>query len=256
MANTAAPVTGYPVPSVQRSTNQGPNPNNYHLGVGGGGIAYPAYPAPPPPPHNGYYNPAYPDQSRPLPRAVFLRRFIVALIAFFVAIGAILFIVRLVLRPRIPEFRVDSLSATALNVNDSQVSGTWRVGLTATNPNKKMHAYYDEIRSSLGYRDQSLAVTSLPPFDQGTRDQTALNASFAAASAYVDPRAVRDFSADKSSGTVRFEVTISSRATFRAGAWRPRRRFMRVYCTNLPVSFTSNGGGNLSGGSKDCTVTL
>lgn len=214
----------------------------------------PNAPYPPPP---IYPNP--PPYSYSSPRAATLfSRFVFTMVAFLVVtVGAVFFIMWLVLRPRTPEFRVDSLSATSFNLSSSSVTGRWDVGFTITNPNKKMSVSYDRVESSLYYHWAFLAASPLPPFRQPTRNRTAVSASFAASAAYIDPPVADGLSADRSLGSVRFAVRLLARVSFRAGAWRPRRRLLRVLCRDLVVNFPANSSaGKLAGGSRECWVGL
>ncbi|KAI3412484.1 LEA_2 domain-containing protein, partial [Psidium guajava] len=192
-------------------------------------------------------------------RATFLRYFLVAMIAFFVIIGTVLFIVWLVLRPRLPEFRVESLTVTNFSVSNSSqhVSGDWLVQFQVANPNKKMKISYADIDSYIYYKSESLSETRLPPFDQGTRSQTVVQASFAAVGSYVDASAVSGINAERARGPVSFQVRLVALARFKAGWWRARRRLIRVFCGDLAVGLPSNNGtGKLTGGVKECRVGL
>ncbi|XP_021720550.1 NDR1/HIN1-like protein 10 [Chenopodium quinoa] len=242
MTNQPRPATGYPAP-----------PQN-------------GYPPPPQPQSNYYYpnhNPYnhnapqayYPAQ----PRATFFRRFFAALIAVFIIFGVILLIVWLVLRPRVPSFSVDSLTLTSLNTSTSpsQISGTWSFHFSVANPNHKLHVYYDEIEARLFYRNSLLSQNQLPPFDQGTKSITTMDAHLVASSAYLNSDLVNKLKDDRSRGSVKFDVQMMAVVRFKAGGWRARRRFLRVFCDDLTVSFSSNSTkGNLSGGPRRCSVGI
>ncbi|KAK9280030.1 hypothetical protein L1049_013715 [Liquidambar formosana] len=237
MENPPRPVTGYPVtgyPPPQSAAN--PRPNGY------------PYNAAPP-----YYNPNPYIYANP--RATFLRRFIAIMIGLFIITGTIVFIVWLVLRPRIPQVTVDSVSVTNFTTSSSQVTGNWDVRFSVRNPNKKMSIYYDSIVSSLFYEAAFLSRTTLPPFDQDTRNLTTVRAEFAAAGVYVDGRLVNEINSERARGAVGFDVTVQARVRFSAGAWKARRRFLRVLCEDVAVGLSSNGAsGTLVGGPKECRV--
>lgn len=212
-----------------------------------------------PPPHSNYYypnhNPYYAPQYQP-PRATFFRRFFAALIAVFIIFGTILFIVWLVLRPRVPTFTVDSVSVSHLNATASEISATFNIHFTVGNPNHKLHVYYDQVEARVFYKDSLIARNSLQPFDQGTKSQSGLDAELAALSAYIGGGLVGDLNGDRSKGTVEFDVQVLAFVRFKAGGWRARRRFLRVFCDNLPVAMKSNGAGTLSGGPRRCAVGI
>ncbi|XP_021767420.1 NDR1/HIN1-like protein 10 [Chenopodium quinoa] len=225
------------------------------------------YPAPPqngypPPPQSNYYYPNYNAPQPyypPQPRATFFRRFFAALIAVFIIFGVILLIVWLVLRPRIPAFTVDSATLSSLNTSTSpsQISGTWSLHFSVANPNHKLHVYYDEIEARLFYKNSLVSQNQLPPFEQGTKNVTTMDAQLVASSAYLELDLVNKLRDDRSRGSVKFDVQVLALVRFKAGGWRARRRFLRVFCDDLAVAFSSNSTkGNLSGGPRRCSVGI
>ncbi|KAM7496978.1 hypothetical protein LguiA_021392 [Lonicera macranthoides] len=257
MADHSRPVTGYPATNPQPQSNGYPSANT----------SYP-YPNPHPYPNpNPYYNPnpnpnPYYDNAAANRRATLLRRIFAVIIAAVIITGTIIFIMWLVLRPRIPEFSIDTLNLTNFNVSPSSslITGNWDVRFTVRNPNKKITLVYDRIQSFMFYRDDSLSSTTVPPFEQGTKNQTQVRASFAALSAYAGRRAVDGIASERTRGSISFNVRIMARVRFKAGAWRARRRLLRVLCGDLVVGVPSNGtaagGGSLTGGPRRCRVGI
>ncbi|XAR59638.1 hypothetical protein NMG60_11015546 [Bertholletia excelsa] len=222
-----------------------------------------AYPYVAPPPQAVYYNPNpnNPYYARPYPdrRATFLRRLFGIFIASFIIAGTIGFIVWLVLRPRLPEFRVDSVSLSNFNLSSSssQITGNWDVQFTARNPNHKISLYYDHIDASVSYKSERLSETRMAPFAQGKRNQTAVRATFVAALAYVDKSVVDGITKERTRGNVNFNVRMVARVRFKGSVWRDRRRFLSVYCGDLVVGVSAkNGGGTLTTAPRPCNVGL
>ncbi|KAK6936268.1 Late embryogenesis abundant protein, LEA_2 subgroup [Dillenia turbinata] len=242
MADQSRPATGYPVPP---GTNPSGNPPP---------VTGTAYPYQAQQPYNNYYydnnnNPYGYNNSTYAARRTFVRRMLMILIAFVIIIGAVMFIVWLVIRPELPEFRIESLGVTNLNASNSQITGNWDVKFLVRNPNSKMKISYDDIESYIRYKYTALSATSVAPFEQGTKSQTNITASFAEVGNYVDSSVVNAINGDLRLGGVRFTVQLSARVRFRAGAWHARR-------SNMPVGFSSNSSstGTLSGGSRQCEV--
>lgn len=249
MADHSTPGTGYPAP------NPHPHPQSQSNGYPSANTSYP-YPNP-----NLHPNPnPYYDTTAANRRATLLRRIFAAIIAAVIITGTIIFIMWLVLRPRIPEFSIDTLTLTNFNVSPSSalITGNWDVRFTVRNPNKKITLVYDQIQAFIFYRYDSLSSTTVPPFVQGTKNQTQVRATFAASSAYAGRRAVDGIASERTRGSVSFNVRIVARVRFKAGAWRARRRFLRVLCGDLLVGVPSNGtaagGGSLTGGPRGCRV--
>ncbi|ONI01485.1 hypothetical protein PRUPE_6G142400 [Prunus persica] len=236
MTDPTRPVTGYPAPPYAQ-------PN--------GGYPYSANPTQTQPrgPYSNAYN----------PRAAFIRRFVGAMIALFVIVGCILLVVWLILRPKVPDFRVDSLSLSNFNVSSASqsVTGTWSVGFMVYNPNKKLSIRYDDVESSIYYGPGFISGTRVPPFAQGTKDRTSVNATFSAANSFVGASVARGIDEARARGSMSFNVKLLARVEFRRGWWRLRRRLLRVLCSGVAVSLSSKGGlSSLAGGSRDCQVVV
>ncbi|XP_076921316.1 NDR1/HIN1-like protein 10 [Bidens hawaiensis] len=218
---------------------------------------YPAYPttAYPPQPQPTYFH-VTPNPYASRPRATFVHRFFAFLIGCILITGIIVFIIWLVLRPQIPQFRVQTLTLTHFNLSStSLISGNWDLGFVARNPNSKITLYYDEIGAAVYYKSDSISETTVPPFVQGTRNESALKAMFASVNAYVDGR--DGINEERSQGTVSFNLRMVTRVRFQAGSWWARRRVLRVYCPDLSVRVNANGNnGSLVGGLKQCSVGL
>ncbi|KAJ6309740.1 hypothetical protein OIU76_014636 [Salix suchowensis] len=243
-SDPSRPATGYPF--VPNGIQHPPPPT---------GTAYP-YQAPPPQPPNPYYyntNHPYPNQ-----RATLLRRFIAAVIIFTVIFFTVLFICWLVIRPHLPEIRVTSLSVSSFNVSSSSsssVTGNWNARFQVYNPNKKLRISYDELQSSIFYKSEFLSQTRIPPFKQGKKNVTDINAEYGAMGSYIVGRAVDEINGDKRRGLVSFNLKIIADAVFKVGGFRARRRLLRVFCDDLAVGFSGNSGsGNLTGGARRCNV--
>ncbi|KAJ7948049.1 Late embryogenesis abundant protein [Quillaja saponaria] len=210
MQDSSRPVTGYPAhPYPQPQHNGGYPPP---------GTAYP-YPAQPP--HQQYYNPnpnSYYNNRR------LIRTILAFIIGLVIIISVTLFVIWLVLRPRYPEFRVDSLSLNNFSDNSSQsISGTWQA--------------------------------AIPPFKQNTREETPLNVTFSAINSFVHDWVVNDINGDRSHGSVNFNLNIRANVWFRSGGWRTRTRLLRVLCRDVAVGVSSNStSGKLLGGGRKCNV--
>lgn len=244
MADPSRPVTGYPAPPYAHPYPQSAAAAANNNGQPNGAYPYPVY-------QRGPYD-AYNA------RAAFIRRFVVAMVFLFAIIGSLLLMIWLILRPKIPDFRVDSLAVTNLNVSSSRQSltGTWSVGFDAYNPNKKMTIEYDEIVASVFYGSGFISETRVPPFKQGKRFRSTVNATFSAADSFVDDRVASGINADRARGTVSFSVKVLARVQFRKGGWRLRRRLLRVLCRDVPVTISNNGSGKMTGGGRDCSVAV
>ncbi|XP_073147723.1 NDR1/HIN1-like protein 26 [Henckelia pumila] len=251
MEDPSRPVTGYPAPNLYL------HPNGYPPA----GTAYPCTTTAAGPPYNYYqYNPYYQQSSEhdAIRRAACVRRmfaFFIGVIFFF---GTVTFITWLVLRPQLPEFRVDSFSVSNFTLTDSSlVSFTSEIHLTVRNPNKKMTLSYDEIRAIIFYKSTSLSENTMAPFSQHTKTDSALTANFVAIERSVDESAAHRINTGRlKNGNVGFNFRLVSRIQFEAKAWRTTRSLM-VYCGDFSVSIPSNGSsGMLTSGPSQCRVGI
>ncbi|XP_047308623.1 NDR1/HIN1-like protein 10 [Impatiens glandulifera] len=236
------PATGYPAPQPAGYSNAG---NAYPYAV-------PPQTNPPYYNQNPYYAQPY-DNRRAL-----LRRIFAIIIATFIIAGTIAFITWLILRPHLPEVRIDSFSVSNLNLSSSPslITGNWDVRFTVRNPNKKINLYYDVVNAYAYYQGEELSDTTLAPFSQGKKVETQGRATLAASSKFIDKWVIDGINGEKSrGGSVNFNVRMLSRVQFKAGFWWARRRYVRVYCGDLIVGFGSNGNsGNLTSGVRQCKV--
>ncbi|XP_059300316.1 NDR1/HIN1-like protein 10 [Lycium ferocissimum] len=248
MGDPNRPVTGYPAAAAAP-----PNPNGYSTAQPPPpATAYP-YAAPP------YYNNNYPYQDPyTAQRNTFLRRVIAILVASTIITGTVLFVIWLIILPRVPEFQIDSLNISNLNLSNSLITANWDLHFTAKNPNKKITLYFDEIAAAIFYESLSIADTTVPPFFMDKRNETTQKVSFVASGAYVEKWAFDGMNKERAErGGVGFNVRMVARVSYKAGAWRARRRYLRVYCGDLFVGVALNkSSGNLLGGPRKGRVGL
>lgn len=135
------------------------------------------------------------------------------------------------------------------------MTGNWNARFQVYNPNKKLRISYDELQSMIYYKSEFLSQTRIPPFKQGKKNVTDINAEYGAMGSYIVGRAVDEINGDKRRGLVSFNLKIIADAVFKVGGFRARRRLLRVFCDDLAVGFSGNGGsGNLTGGARRCNV--
>ncbi|KAJ0238962.1 F126 [Hirschfeldia incana] len=229
------PATGYPYPYPYPNQQQQPpaSANGYPPNPN-------AYPYP--------YHAPHPD-----PRAILIRRLFIALMIFILIFGLILFIFLIVVRPQLPTVFIASLSVSDFNVSDNHLAGNWDLRLRFQNPNSKMSLDYDAVLCAVYYGEDSLSETRLQPFDQGTKDQTPINATLSVSGTYVEGRLADSIGKErKEKGSVEFDVKMASLVTFRYGVYR-RRRYVTVYCDDVAVGVPGNSSsGKMVGSEKRC----
>ncbi|KAF5949834.1 hypothetical protein HYC85_011827 [Camellia sinensis] len=157
MVDQSRPVTGYLVAGYPHPLPQSSNNTN---GYPAADTSYPY--AAPPPQAAYYYVQPYPD----LP-ATFLRRLFGILIASFIIVATIAFIVWLILRPRLPEFQVDSLSLSPISVFLLPRSSP--IGTSASPPGTLTTRSLSTTTTSPPPSSTESSLSSIPPSRRSSR---------------------------------------------------------------------------------------
>ncbi|CAH8386025.1 unnamed protein product [Eruca vesicaria subsp. sativa] len=99
---------------------------------------------------------------------------LLVLFLLIVIVGAVVGILYLVFRPKLPDYNIDRLQLTQFTLNqDSSLSTAFNVTITAKNPNEKIGIYYEDgSKISVLYMQTRLSNGSLPKFYQGHENTT------------------------------------------------------------------------------------
>ncbi|KAG6629603.1 NDR1/HIN1-like protein 10 [Carya illinoinensis] len=200
--------------------------------------------APSLPPHP-YHRSGHPTSSPTdgVAKCSAVRRLILVLVCMFIIFSCIISIAWLILKPKTPLFKVDSLNVSNFAVSESQqiIRGTFAIVILMTNPNKKMNLYFDNFDAFVSYRRTRLSMTSMKPLSLEKMEQTSLTAELKANSRRCLKREeLKDLDGTLRRGWVDFDVNMWVSTTFRAGNWLSMKRSMVVNCKNLKVIFSSS----------------
>ncbi|KAA0050323.1 hypothetical protein IC582_023552 [Cucumis melo] len=99
------------------------------------------------------------------------------ILLILIILGAVIGILYLVFKPKIPTFSIDSLNISDLRLNfDMSLYARFDVKITTYNPNEKIGIYYEKGGVlSVWYTENKLCEGSLPEFYHGHRNKTALD---------------------------------------------------------------------------------
>lgn len=198
-----------------------------------------------------------PTSSVPTRRAYdigFFRQLTLTVVSLFVILMAIIGIAWLVMHPHDPGFRVASLSVSNFSVSDSYIIGKYEVGLTITNPNKKIQVILDRFNVVVLHDEAmlSVAVVQQPVLLEKISNRSVkveLGIRKRESTKLVPENLVKDWN----KGVVNFDVKMVVRVRFEAGIWPSRDKMLGVYCGDLDVEFYSpKDTGKLLGIGKDC----
>ncbi|KAI6685354.1 hypothetical protein NL676_031267 [Syzygium grande] len=198
----------------------------------------------------------------PPPRCIqqVVRRLIASLILLIVLASAVCSIAWLMLHPRPPVFRVNSLAVSGFNISSPRFAPRYDLELVITNPNKKIAFFIDHFSLLVSYGGIPLHRRVMKPTDPveipGHRssriryelDKEKLNDK-------KKRKVLRDMEGDWSKGVVSFEVKVNVRLEFRAGTWLSRQRSVEASCKDLSVEFLpAKDTGKLHDGGRVCSV--
>ncbi|XP_020233854.1 NDR1/HIN1-like protein 10 [Cajanus cajan] len=171
---------------------------------------------------------------------------ILACIAFIACIVVMtLFIIFSVVKPKLPEFRVDSASLTVLNLNNTEpyLTATWNVTLVITNPNHNLAIAYDAVSASVMYgNDAVLARTLLQPFLQKSRSDTALQIHCAVVNEFLHAGLAAGLASDRANGSVQFGLAFWALISYRAGIFQSSDYRLKANCNALRFAFSPQDG--------------
>lgn len=246
------PVIGYPTPNTDALPLSSPV------------AAYPAATHFNRNPHYAPFRSGYNDRPAPSSCDAIYRRIIFSVVFSFLSIGAITFLLWLILRPRIPDFSVSSATVSSFNLSspsdaDPRMSSSFDIALSISNPNEKIKIWYGALAVAVGYDDYILAETTLPPFDQEKGNFTTLRATLEAAGDYVGTDVATGMSDDRASGdSMVFQVLVESWIWFKMRLWRTSGTMMRVHCRDIRIAFANKtaSSGSMVGPAKKCQVKL
>ncbi|XP_022139245.1 NDR1/HIN1-like protein 6 [Momordica charantia] len=108
------------------------------------------------------------------------------ILVLLIVVGAVVGILYLVFKPKIPAYSVDSLNISDLRLNfDMSLYARFDVKITAYNPNEKIGIYYEKGGVlSVWYTENKLCEGSLPAFYHGHRNKTALDVDLTGRTVY------------------------------------------------------------------------
>ena len=148
--------------------------------------------------------------------------------------------------PKIPKFRVDSLSVSNFSYSDSSstATGKWNARFSIYNPNKKYSISYNVVHSTLLYNPKSdvffdselISKIRIPDFNQPARNETFIDVAFAVRDAYRSS-SFRDVDVNSK---ISFNVRFTANFKFKAGrdgrvkVWGSDT--LKVHCEDLVVS--------------------
>ncbi|XXG59658.1 hypothetical protein AAC387_Pa04g1705 [Persea americana] len=160
------------------------------------------------------------------------------------------FILCLALHPFLPKFSISSASVSPFNLSSTHLTAKWDIVFSVRNPNI-LAAGYGSVNASIIYGSTILANTFLFPFSEGKPKETSVTATL---SNYVNEDTAGGLAADRAGGSIEFQVRLSSLFLTGTSFCCRVSRHMEVWCGHVPIGFSNQGAGSLSGAPRGCDV--
>ncbi|XP_022756637.1 uncharacterized protein At1g08160-like [Durio zibethinus] len=160
------------------------------------------------------------------------------LLGLIVLVGLAVLIIWLVIRPQKLVYTLVNGSIQDFNLTNNHLNATLDFVLMAYNPNSKVSVYYDYIRSSVTYGDQTLAFNTIDPFFQPHRNTSRVESKLVALDLALSPSAFKQLRVEKSSGEIEVDVHFKSKIRFKVGIWKSNHRTLRIVCSSVTLHFS------------------
>ncbi|KAJ4759343.1 hypothetical protein LUZ62_024375 [Rhynchospora pubera] len=177
----------------------------------------------------------------PGPRPSKLQCIAIALLFLIIIVGLIILIFWLIVRPTSIDYTVEHAAIQNFNISSAnELDAAFNLTLRAINPNRRVSVYYDDVKISIWYDNQMIALTEASPFFQPHRNITRLDIKAVTNSTQLQDQVAKDLQHDKSSGHIGLEVRVRARIRFKVGVVKSKHYKLRAYCTPVKVGFAPN----------------
>ena len=210
-------------------------------------------------PYNAYnsydYTAEPPTQSNATCNCGFNRYWLVMVILFIVFMLAIIIMIKFVIRPQVPVFRVDTFYISNFHTSNSEFTANWEANVTVKNPSLKLKFSFSEIKILLYYGDDHIGSSSvdsklyLEPMGHGM-----LHLKLSTNN--TDRRVVDNMIRDRiNEGSLSFKMRLVVSATLMDKSWT-RDGVIKLLCNNLNVQFVGSASFGIlpSGNSRTCLI--
>ncbi|PRQ18906.1 putative Late embryogenesis abundant protein, LEA-14 [Rosa chinensis] len=189
---------------------------------------------------------------------------IVHLLILIVTFWAVLclpsFFTSMSLVPQTPSFQFDSLFLSNFNISNKTIGANLDMTLQIENPNSVTKIHFNIINGSISYKDNSLAMYSIKPFELGYREHRLVHLKISKYQTMEKNGWVLDEINKQrdENGAVSFSLTMFVSATYTTGWWGIKKFVSNPQCLDLRVAFLPKAGfGNwVNGGPMKCSLPI
>ncbi|KAI4348892.1 hypothetical protein L6164_009558 [Bauhinia variegata] len=223
--------------------------------------AYNYYPQPQGAAGGTYYGSAATmQQYNPAP-SNFFRRFIMCSIFLLMGLFLCSIIANMILRPKAPVYKLESFSVSNFNAGNSSVTADWASKITIENPNKRLNAYFSNLKVTVYHKQVELAHSFwLHGFELQTQQNTHMDVNLSLnsqnSSLQIPRHVVEEITKERASGTITIGVGLSMLTTFRYRSVLSRSRPIYAFCADIKLSFQGNSTSATAYTNRNCPLEM
>lgn len=154
---------------------------------------------------------------------------------------------------KFPQFQIDSMVVSPLNISNSQGAAEWNVGITASNTNKHISIAYKRFELYVFHQmDPYICKTTIAPFHQGHKNQTELIAKAQGNLRGLGGDSIGAVIAKNKDGIVNLDLELVIQVRYLHWIFRPGST-KKLVCMGVKVKFSPNATeGIMLGGPTEC----
>ncbi|GLT81960.1 hypothetical protein SLE2022_003820 [Rubroshorea leprosula] len=160
------------------------------------------------------------------------KRILMAILAFILGFGFVIFLVWVILQPHAPQFILQDATVYAFNLSEpNSLSVNMQVTLSSRNPNERIGIFYDRLDIYATYRNQQITLPTLLPCSyQGHKDITLWSPYLLGNAVPVSPLLSAVLSQDMSTGMVLMNIKVDGGVKWKVGTWISGKYHINVNC--------------------------
>ncbi|XP_061337982.1 uncharacterized protein LOC133284874 [Gastrolobium bilobum] len=184
----------------------------------------------------------------------FIRSFILCSCIIFTFFFIASLAMALVFHPRLPNYKVISLSVANFSTNPT-LTGVWNTSIIVENPNDKLKSYFSDFKVDFIHKENIVAVSGVPDFvlDEHEQKQMDIKASSndVANGMSFQKWDMDEMAKERDTGSIMVVLRLSSVATIKSSTMSTTSAMVLALCDGLKVVFQNNTGtGTLDDGGK------
>ncbi|KAK4255290.1 hypothetical protein QN277_008305 [Acacia crassicarpa] len=185
-------------------------------------------------------------------------------VLLFVLMTCVISIAWFVINPQEPSIRVTSLTVSSFSVSDSELRGTYEMGINISNTNKKIDMFLSELAVSMSYHDVEIARGTAPEKkvislertkDMNLKVHVVMKVDSSELERKKKKKVFTNAVEEWRRRVVNFNVRMEVLVRFEAGNWPPESKLFSLNCGDVVVVSKDAGNPVGIGGEHDCDIS-